>query len=160
MYYLYHFCHVILKPWCLLLRWTSHIWFHASDSPRLNLHLKSLGWRTMSLYPLGFRLSIQRECRSFVFLRQNARIQPFTPSKPRTPWDRLYLILKSELQVKPKKVLTVLGWLDYTDWRYGCVGCELLPCLANKVKRQLFILDTVEKTSNFYYKKIRIVCDV
>lgn len=52
-----------------------------------------------------------------------------------------------------KKVLTVLGWLDYTDWRYGCVGCELLACLANKVKRQLFVLDTVEKTSNFYYKK-------
>lgn len=98
-------CHVILKPWCLLPCWIPHIWSHASDSSRPNLHLRSLGWRTMSLYPLGLRLSIQRECRSFAFLRQNVQIQPFTPSKPRTLWERLYLILKSELQVKTKKTI-------------------------------------------------------
>ncbi len=73
-----------------------------TDPSRLNLHLRSLGWRMMSQYPHGCMLSIQRECLSLLFPHQSAPIQQFTPSKPKTLWVRLRLTSRLELQVRTK----------------------------------------------------------
>lgn len=97
-----------ILEWCVYYSATwlhiPHTWSNLSDIDisRLNLHLRSVGWRMMSQYPRGFILSILKECLSSLFPHQSAQIQPFTPSKPKTLWVRLHLILRSESQVRTK----------------------------------------------------------
>lgn len=91
---------------------TPHTWSHLFDIDisRLNPHQRLLGWRMMSQYPHGFRLSILRECLSLLFHHQSTQIQQFTLSKRKTLWVRLHLILKSESQVRMFNRVLILQW--------------------------------------------------